>query len=167
MPMGVPMHPRTVRPTSLLVIVALAFGACAGSSGRATATQSTSTASANANALAAVPQVRVRIGDGPVSQPIPHPAFARATVALQFPQHAAGKNAAIVVEKETDGAFAEWLRFSPRIQQDGTLKVAGLADGRYRIAARCGDVDYEGECSALRGEPVEVALREVAAAPTR
>ena len=124
MPMGVPMHPRTVRPTSLLVIVALAFGACAGSSGRA-------------------------------------------TVALQFPQHTAGKNAAIVVEKETDGAFAEWLRFSPRIQQDGTLKVAGLADGRYRIAARCGDVDYEGECSAARGEPVEVALREVAAAPTR
>ena len=51
---------------------------------------------------------------------------------------AAGKAAAIVVEKESDGAFAEWLRFSPRIQQDGTLKVAGLADGRYPIAARCG-----------------------------
>lgn len=161
------MHPRTVRPTSLLLLIALAFGACAGGSGRATATQANTAANANANALAAVPQVRVRIGDGPVSQPIPHPAFARATVALRFPEHVAGKAAAIVIEKETDGAFAEWLRFSPRIQQDGVMKVAGLADGRYRIAARCGDVDYEGECQAARGVPVELALREAAAAPTR
>lgn len=161
------MRLPTVRPTCVVLIVALASAACAGGAGLATATQVASAPTANGNALTSMPQIRVRVGDGPLSQPIPHPAFARATVALRFPAQAAGKAVAIVVEKETDGGFAEWLRFSPRIQQDGTLQVAGLADGRYRIAARCGDVDYEGECQAARGVPVELALREAAAAPTR
>ncbi len=162
------MLPRPVRSTCLAFSVAIALWACAGVGGSTSgSTRPSGSATSRAQALVAAPQIRVRISDGPVSQPIPHPEFARATMVLRFPAPLGDKTTAIVITKETAGAFAEWLRFAPRVQPDGTLKVAGLADGHYRIAARCDDVDYEGECRAVAGAPVAVTMRVFVAAPVR
>ncbi len=116
---------------------------------------------------AAAPHVRFRSKDGVLSPPMPHPAFVNATVALALPSATAGMTADVVVQKEQDGAFAEWLRMAPRIQAGGALQLAGLVDGRYRFFVRCGEADYEAECRAVRGRPQRVLMIPRSAQPLR
>ncbi|MGE3173490.1 MAG: hypothetical protein AB7O97_12770 [Planctomycetota bacterium] len=125
------------RSRSILPLV-LALAACASSprTGSPASRGATGPAHAAAALNESAPQlVRLRVGDGPASAPMPHPAQGKATLVLSFPRHFAGRRVELVVDRGAGDDRVEWLRFTPRVLQDGTLQVQGLQPGCYALRA--------------------------------
>jgi len=156
------------RSVALALCACAALAACAGSPSRP-APGEPGNAAAAAASLQPPELVRLRIGDGPVSDPVPHPAFGKATLCLSFPPGFAGSRVDLVVYRGVGDARAQWLRLRPKVAASGPLVVAGLTEGHYELRATLEGADRVavGEAEVTAPGEIALAMAEAASAAPR
>lgn len=67
------------------------------------------------------------------------PAFGEQALVVRVPTELAGQRVEMTVwRRGTEGREAKaWLVFAPRVRDDATIPIAGLAAGRYDLVLRC------------------------------
>ena len=156
------------RRSVAVTCICAALAACAGSPS-GPARREAGNAAVAAASLQPPELVRLRIGDGPVSEPVPHPALGKATLLLALPESFAGQRIELVVDRCDTAGKAEWLRCRPRVPATGPLVFAGLPTGRYLLraalpVATAGPSIVHGEVEVCGEATIDVAM-DLAAAP--
>jgi len=153
------------RSVALTLCAGAALAACAGSPPRPAPGDNRDVAVAAAS-LQPPELVRLRIGDGPVSEPVPHPALGKATLRLSFPPAFARNRVDLVVDRVVGAERSQWMRMRPKVDDGGSLVVAGLSDGHYELRATLGaDSVAVGEVDVTAPVELCVAMTPSAAAP--
>src|SRR5262245_17284063 len=156
------MSRRSVALTCACAVLA----ACAGSPSRP-APGKPADAAVAAAAVQPPELVRLRIGDGPVSAPMPHPALGKATLRLSFPPAFARNRVDLVVDRVVGAERTQWMRMRPKVDDGGSLVIAGLPDGHFELRATCSGADSVAVGEADVTAPVElsVAMTAMTASP--
>jgi hypothetical protein len=109
--------------------------------------------------------VAVLEASGQRTVPLPLPATGEALVVAVPAEHAGRRGAMTLWRHLADGREGEpWLELRPRVLADATIKIAGLAAGRYDVELRLGDAVLGADQVAAPGH---IVLQPLSAQPPR